>query len=179
MSAPAVDEARYRKGMRLIYVLSAVVCAVVLLLMSGSLPEGVRGAVDVSGLPAVNASINASTMVLLIAGGVAIKLKRIALHRALMLTAFGASTLFLCTYVVYHLFSPGPTRYQGDYRGVYIVILLSHVLLSVVILPLAMGTLFRGLMGAIARHRAWAPITLGIWLYVSVTGVLVYWMAHG
>lgn len=172
--APALDAAWQRP----IAVVSAVVCAVVAFLVLGPRPDGVAGSVDVSGLPAINATLNTATAVLLLAGHAAIKTRRVLLHRRLMLSAFATSTTFLLTYIAYHWFSAGPTRYDGPYRGVYLFVLLTHIVLAAGILPLALHTLVRALVGAYDRHRRIAPITLAIWLYVSVTGVLIYWMAH-
>jgi len=162
-----------------INVVSAVICAVVALLILGPRPPGVAGAFDVSFLPAVNASLNACTTLILLAGFAAIKARRITLHKRLMITAFVFSAAFLITYVIYHTFSVGPAKYEGAYRGLYLFILFTHIPLAALILPLALTTLARGWLGALARHRRIAPWTLGLWLYVSVTGVAIYWMAHG
>lgn len=164
---------------RVIYALSAVVCAVVAFLLVGPRPEGVAGSVDVSALPWVNAGINSVTTVVLIAGFAAIRAKRVGLHRVLMTTALGLSAVFLVVYVTYHWFSAGPVRYQGDFRYVYLFVLASHILLAIVVLPLALTTWARGWFGAIADHRRIAPATFAIWLYVTVTGVLIVTMAHG
>ncbi len=136
------------------------------------------GSVDVSLLPTVNAGLNATTTTLLVLGFVAIRGKRIAVHRALMTSALATSAAFLVTYVVYHWFKVGPAVYHGDFRGLYLAILLSHIVLAAIILPLALTTWVRGWTGAIARHRRIAPATFAVWLYVSVTGVLIYWMVH-
>lgn len=160
-------------------VLSGAICLVIALLILGPRPEGVAGAVDVRLLPWVNASLNAVTTVLLIAGYLAIRTRRIALHRALMTSALGCSALFLCSYVVYHWFSAGPTPYVGPLRGLYLVVLVTHVVLAATILPAALTTWYRGYSGRIAQHRRIAPTTLGVWLYVSITGVVITLMAHG
>jgi putative membrane protein len=164
---------------RWVLAVSAVVCVVVGALILGPRPDGVAGALDVSALPWVNAGINTVTTALLIAGFVAIRLRRVALHRALMTSALGFSALFLVSYVVYHWFSAGPTRYEGPGRALYLVMLGTHVVLAAVILPAALTTWLRGFGGQIAAHRRIAPATLGAWLYVSITGVLITWMAHG
>lgn len=174
-----VDIAPDQRWQRTIHVISAVLCAVVAFLILGPRPDGVAGAIDVSALPAVNASVNGLTSLVLVAGFVAVRSKRIVLHRRLMLTAFGLSTVFLLSYVTYHWFSVGPARYKGEWRALYFVILFTHIPLAAIILPLALTTLTRGWTGAIARHRRIAPLTLALWLYVSVTGVAIYWMAHG
>lgn len=164
---------------RAVYAASLTVCAVVALLMFAPRPEGLAGAVDVSALPWVDAGLNAVTAVLLLAGFAAIKTKRVVLHRRLMTSALATSTLFLLTYVTYHTFSAGPARYEGPWRGVYLFALLTHVVLAAVILPAALTTWLRGYTGAVDGHRRIAPPTLAVWLYVSVTGVLITWMAHG
>jgi putative membrane protein len=162
-----------------INILSGVICLVVAVLILGPRPPGVAGAIDVSALPAVNASLNACTTLILIAGFTAIRLRRITLHKRLMISAFVLSAAFLVTYVIYHTFSAGPAVYEGAYRGLYFFILFTHIPLAAIILPFALTTLARGWLGAIARHRRIAPWTLALWLYVSVTGVAIYWMAHG
>lgn len=162
-----------------IYGLSAVLCLVVAALVLGPVPAGMAGALDVSMLPWVNASLNALTASLLVAGAVSVKLKRIEAHKRLMSTAFGTSTLFLLSYVTYHWFSEGPAVYEGAFRSAYLFVLLSHIVLATIILPLALTTLARGWFGAIPSHKRIAPATLAVWLYVSVTGVLIVWMAHG
>jgi len=130
-------------------------------------------------LPAVNASLNAIATILLLCGFVMIKQGRINVHRRFMLSAFGTSVLFLICYVIYHLNVlskkfPG----QGPIRIVYYVILISHVLLAMSVPPLAIITLTRGLRMRVERHIAIARWTFPIWLYVSVTGVIVYLMLY-
>jgi uncharacterized membrane protein YozB (DUF420 family) len=126
-------------------------------------------------LPAVNASLNALSGVLLVAGYLLIRARRIEQHRRCMIAAFAASSLFLVCYVVYHA-QVGSVRFtrQGFVRPLYYSILITHVTLAVVVVPLAIVTLSRGLHARYDRHRAIARWTLPIWLYVSVTGVLVY-----
>jgi putative membrane protein len=172
---PALDASWQRP----IALVSAVVCAAVAFLILGPRPEGVAGAFDVSRLPWVNAGLNAITTGLLLCGYAAIRTRRMVLHKRLMLSAFATSTAFLASYIVYHWFSAGPARYDGPFRGVYLFVLLTHIVLAAGILPLALNTLVRALVGAYDRHRRIAPTTLAIWLYVSVTGVLITWMAHG
>jgi len=162
-----------------IYALSAVLCLVVAFLVLGPVPAGMAGMVDVSMLPYVNATLNSVTAVLLVAGFVAVKTGRIALHKTLMSSSFGSSTVFLLSYVTYHWFSEGPAVYEGAFRSLYLFVLFSHIVLAAIILPLALTTLARGWFGAIPSHKRIAPATLAIWLYVSVTGVLIVWMAHG
>jgi uncharacterized membrane protein YozB (DUF420 family) len=126
-------------------------------------------------LPAVNATLNAIAGLLLVIGYVLIRARRIQMHRRVMLAAFATSALFLVCYVVYHL-EAGSVRFtrQGFVRPLYFTILVTHVILAAAVLPLALVTLSRALQARYPRHRAIARWTLPIWLYVSVTGVLVY-----
>ena len=134
---------------------------------------------DVTTLPAVNATLNSIAAVLLVCGYVLIRSGRVAQHRVCMLAAFATSTLFLVSYLVYHAqVGSFPFTGQGPIRIVYFTLLISHVSLAVLILPLALVTLRRGLRRDDARHVAIARWTLPIWLYVSVTGVIVYWMLY-
>lgn len=126
-------------------------------------------------LPAVNASLNALSGVLLVTGYVLMRLRRIALHRAFMLAAFGSSVIFLICYLVYHAqVGSVPFPRQGFVRPLYFTILITHVVLAAAVPPLAIVTLTRGLKGRYPQHRRIARWTFPIWLYVSVTGVLVY-----
>jgi len=126
-------------------------------------------------LPAVNAALNATSGVLLLIGWSLIRARRIDLHRRVMIAAFITSSLFLVCYVVYHA-QVGSVRFtrQGFVRPLYFSILITHVTLAALVLPLAIVTLSRGLKARYDRHRTIARWTLPIWLYVSVTGVLVY-----
>ena len=134
---------------------------------------------DVTTLPAVNATLNSIAAVLLVCGYVLIRSGRVAQHRVCMLAAFATSTLFLVSYLVYHAqVGSYPFTGQGPVRIVYFTLLISHVSLAVLILPLALVTLRRGLRRDDTRHVAIARWTLPIWLYVSVTGVVVYWMLY-
>lgn len=133
----------------------------------------------VSDLPALNATLNAVAGILLIVGYREIRLGRIRRHRAAMLAACAASTLFLISYVIYHAHvGSRPFAGRGAIRIVYFTILISHVILAAAILPLALVTLTRALRERFDRHAAIARWTLPIWLYVSVTGVVVYFMLY-
>lgn len=133
----------------------------------------------ISDLPAVNASLNAISAVLLAIGWVLIRRGRREQHRRVMLTAFATSTLFLASYLVYHANAGSrPFTGTGTIRGFYFVILITHIVLAAAVLPLALVTLFRGLQSRFDRHRRIARWTLPIWLYVSVTGVIVYLMLY-
>ncbi len=134
---------------------------------------------EVTQLPAVNATLNGIAATLLAAGYVCIRRGRIDLHRRCMLAAFSTSALFLVSYLVYHAqVGSRPFTGEGPVRVVYFTILVSHIFLAAAILPLAIVTLRRGLRRDDARHAALARWTLPIWLYVSVTGVAVYWMLY-
>jgi putative membrane protein len=126
-------------------------------------------------LPAINASLNALSGVLLVIGYALMRAKRIDLHRRVMIAAFVTSSLFLICYLIYHAqVGSVPFRREGFVRPLYFTILITHVTLAAAVLPLAIVTLTRGLKGRYPRHRAIARWTFPIWLYVSVTGVLVY-----
>jgi putative membrane protein len=131
------------------------------------------------GLPTLNALLNSTAGVLLLLGFVSIKQKKIALHRACMLAAFVVSCVFLVCYVIHHLrVGSVPFRGPAALRPVYFAILIPHVLLAIAVVPLALTTISRGLTGNIAKHRPLARVTLPIWLFVSVSGVVVYWMLY-
>jgi putative membrane protein len=134
---------------------------------------------DVADLPGVNAALNASSGLLVIAGYVAIRGGRIGLHKTCMLTALGVSTAFLGTYLYYH-YHHGSTPFAGpsDVRPIYYTILISHILLAIVVVPMALTTAYLGLRDRLQKHVRLARWTLPIWLYVSVTGVVVYWMLY-
>lgn len=134
---------------------------------------------EVSDLPAVNATLNGVSAALLTAGFVLIRQRRMEAHRRCMLAALATSTLFLASYLVYHYHVGSvPFTRQGPIRIVYFTILISHIVLAAAILPLALVTVWRALGGRFARHAAIARWTLPIWLYVSVTGIAVYWMLY-
>lgn len=135
--------------------------------------------ISVSDLPTLNASLNALCTVLLLVAFVHIKAGRIEQHRKTMLAAFATSVLFLISYVIYHA-QVGSKPYPGTgiLRTIYFVILVPHVILAAAVVPLALVTLRRGLTRQDARHRAIARWTLPIWLFVSVTGVIVYLMLY-
>ena len=133
----------------------------------------------VADLPALNATLNAIAATLLIIGYVKIRQGRMETHRRFMLAAFATSALFLISYVVYHAnVGSRPFPGQGPIRLVYFVILITHVILAAAILPLALITLNYGLRARFERHVPIARWTLPIWVYVSVTGVIVYLMLY-
>ena len=130
-------------------------------------------------LPAINASLNGLSAVFLLLGFIFIRARRISAHRASMLTAFTCSTIFLISYLYFH-FHAGVIRFggQGWIRPVYFTLLTSHTVLAVVIVPLVLITLSRALRERFDLHRAIARWTFPLWLYVSVTGVIVYWLLY-
>jgi uncharacterized membrane protein YozB (DUF420 family) len=135
--------------------------------------------ISLSDLPTVNASLNAIAAVLLVIGWVLIRRGRVRAHRAVMLSALACSVLFLASYLVYH-YQVGSVRFQGTgaVRTLYFSVLLTHTVLAALVPFLAAITLFRALRRHFPRHRAIARWTLPIWLYVSVTGVVVYVMLY-
>ena len=134
---------------------------------------------DISLLPSVNASLNATSALLLIFGYFLIRQRAITGHTICMLLAFGTSTLFLVSYLYYH-YHHGATHFpgRGFVRFLYFAILISHTILAVVIVPLVVTTLFWAFRSRFEKHKAIARITLPIWIYVSITGVVVYWMLY-
>lgn len=141
---------------------------------------GGGGAVDLRFMPAVNASLNALTAGLLCAGFVAVKSGRQQVHRYLMTAAFVSAALFLAGYVAYHA-AHGDTKYtgQGALRAVYFFILATHVLLSMVTLPLAIAALTFAVTRRFAQHKKVTRWLFPLWLYVSVTGVTIFFMLRG
>jgi putative membrane protein len=132
-----------------------------------------------SDLPAVNATLNGLAGAFLLAGYVLIRRGDAVLHKRCMLAALVTSTLFLLSYVTYHAFAGSrPFLGQGPIRFVYFAILISHVVLAAVIVPMALTTARHGLHGQYNRHVRIARWTLPLWLYVSVTGVVIYWMLY-
>ncbi len=133
----------------------------------------------VSYLPHVNACLNATSAVLLITGYAFIRKGNISAHRTCQISALAVSLLFLCSYLIYH-FQHGATRFagQGVARPLYFTVLTSHTILAVAIVPLVTLTFVRAFRADFVKHRRIARITLPLWLYVSVTGVIVYLMLY-
>ncbi len=129
-------------------------------------------------LPTLNAILNGSAAILLIVAFYFIKQKNVKYHRRVMLSAFSVSTLFMISYITYHYQSVAPTEYQGNFPKFYYLILITHIFLAASIIPLALVTLYRGWNMIVDKHRNIARITLPIWLYVSVTGVIIYLMLY-
>ena len=133
----------------------------------------------VADLPGLNATLNSLAAVFLAAGWMAIRRRRIAVHRAFMLAAFATSAAFLVSYLIYHYHvGSRPFEGQGTIRFVYFFILITHVVLAAAIVPLSLVTLVRALARRFDKHRRIARVTLPLWLYVSVTGVVVYVMLY-
>ena len=165
--------------LRIIYILSIVISFAVAFLILGSRPTDIEHyTIDVSMLPAINATLNFITLLLLIAALIFIKNKKITYHQNTMLCAFGTSTLFLTSYIIYHWFKAGPKEYIGEFIFLYYSILISHILLAMIIIPLSLITLYRGWNSQINKHRRIAKITFPIWLYVSITGIVIYLMLY-
>ena len=139
--------------------------------------EGGGTQADLSFMPAVNAALNATAATLLVLGFAAIRSGRRELHKRLMVSAFAASAVFLVGYVLYH-YAHGDTQYQGVgvIRSVYFTVLITHVVLSIAMLPMILTTFYLATRERFAAHKRFARWTLPIWLYVSVTGVVIYFM---
>ncbi len=166
---------RDKKFLTLIAVLSVAIPIVVAVLFF--MPKANNGAVDVSFLPAFHAILNSLTAIALVVGYVNIKRQNTKNHRAAMLVAFGLSAIFLVSYVTYH-FLGERTIYGGEgaLKFIYYFILLTHIVLAVVIVPLVLLSVYFGISNQLTRHRRISRWTFPIWLYVAVTGVLVYLM---
>ena len=126
-------------------------------------------------LPPIYASINAITSILLISALIAIKNKKMKLHRFLMQTAIFCSVIFLLMYVAYHITSV-PTKYEGEMVIIYSVILISHIILSIVVIPLVLHSYLRAYLGDYQAHKKIVKYAYPVWLYVAITGVIVYVM---
>lgn len=138
---------------------------------------GPAGAVDLSFVPAVNAACNAAASACLVTGYLAIRRKAVYLHRICMVTAFAMSAVFLVGYLTYH-YVHGDTKYAGDGlgRAVYLAVLASHIVLSITVVPGCLTSFYFAFTKQFERHRRLNRVFLPIWLYVSVTGVLIYFM---
>lgn len=137
--------------------------------------------ITIQEIPALNAALNATATVLMTAGFVFIRRKRIAAHRACMMSAGFVSALFLVGYVAHKILVRGvhtPFGGEGWIRGIYFIMLMTHIVLAMAIALLVPRTFYLALTGQIDRHRRWARWTFPIWLYVSVTGVLVYFFLY-
>ena len=166
-----------RLAVSVIGALSAAVVVAVAVLLMGRAPAA--GGLDVSALPKLNATLNAGSAILLATGYVFIRRRHVVAHLSCMVGAFVLSTVFLISYVVYHFHAGSrPFAGQGWIRPVYFSLLVTHVVLAAAIVPLALTTIWRALAGRFDRHVWIARWTLPLWLYVSVTGVVIYWMLY-
>ena len=129
--------------------------------------------------PALNALLNATAAILLLCGWVMIRRRRVEVHRRFMIAAFGTSTVFLLSYLLYH-YTAGATRFTGSgwIRSLYFALLISHTVLAVFVPPLAVIAIWNGLKMRVETHRRFARWALPLWMYVSVTGVLVYFFLY-
>lgn len=129
--------------------------------------------------PTLNASLNGMAAVFLLAGFIAIKMKKQKIHQSCMLAAFFVSFIFLLSYLLYH-YNAGSTRFEGEgwIRIVYFSILISHTVLAVAVVPLVIVTLRWALKKDFLKHKKWARRTWPVWMYVSITGVVVYWLLY-
>ncbi len=161
--------------LRIVYIVSAIVFLLVLIL--GSLPKAEHIPDFVSYLPTLNAFLNGTCCILLIASLYFIKKKKISIHKKLNLTAFFLSTIFLLSYVLFHSYgieTKFPT--ENPIRPVYLTILVTHIILAAVVLPMVLVSFYYGLTGKIASHRKLTRWSYPIWLYVTASGVAVYLM---
>lgn len=135
--------------------------------------------ITISDLPTVNATLNTISAVLLTTGFFMIRQRKTGAHRNCMIAAFVVSGLFLTSYLIYH-YHAGSTPFEGSgwIRTIYFAVLIPHIILAALILPLALITLYFALRKQFTKHRRIARWTLPIWLYVSVTGIIVYWMLY-
>ncbi len=170
MNTTLKDEAQIAKFRKLIIIVSIVIPIAVAALF-GIKVEGI----DLSFLPPFYAGINGLTAVLLIGALVAIKSKNMNLHQRLIQTCLALSLLFLLCYVAYHMTSDS-TPYGGEMKALYYFILISHITLSVAVIPVVLFTYLFAWEGKFEKHKKWTRFAFPIWLYVAVTGVIVYYM---
>lgn len=170
MNMESLQPSKLKKAKALIYTASIAIPIVVAVLFGVK----IKG-FDFSFLPPIYASINGITALVLLAALFAIKRKNITLHRKLIRFALLLSILFLACYVAYHMTSDS-TKYGGDYRTLYFIVLVSHILLSIAVVPLVLFTYLMAWKGDFERHKKWTHFTWPIWFYVALSGVIVYLM---
>lgn len=173
-----VFSANDKKAGIVIWAVSLVVFGAVVFLTNFKPLDSLNLGFNVHLLALVNAIINGTVSVLLIWAFVAVKNKKYVLHKNIMLTAIVLSVLFLVSYIGHHLLAP-ETKYGGAHDWlffVYLFILITHIALATIILPFILYTAYRSLSGEYAKHKKLARYTWPLWLYVSITGVLVYWL---
>ena len=168
------NEKKYNKW---IVALSVIIPIAVAILFTNKLSDFGFNVKPLTFLPPIYAGINALTAILLVLAFVAIKKKNVVLHEKLMKTAIGCSVIFLLMYVAYHMTSDS-TKFGGEgaIRTVYFIILITHIALSIVVIPFVLITYVRAITNNIERHKKIARITFPLWLYVAITGVIVYLM---
>jgi putative membrane protein len=167
MSNNNLPSSKYRK----LVVAVSIIIPIAVAALFGIKVEGV----DLSFLPPFYASLNGITAVLLVLALVFIKKGNMKLHQRTIQVCLGISLLFLVCYVAYHMTSDS-TAYEGSYKGIYYFILISHILLSVAVIPVVLFTYLFALEGNYVKHKKYTRFAFPIWLYVAVTGVVVYWM---
>ena len=165
-----MDQSKIAKAKKLIYIVSIVIPIAVAALFSIRI-EGV----DLSVLPPIYAALNGVTAILLVFALVAIKQKNMRLHRLLMRTSLVLSLAFLACYIAYHITSDA-TPYLGDLGTIYYPLLITHIVLSVVVIPLVLLSYLWAWTGDFKRHKKWTRFAFPIWLFVAVSGVVVYFM---
>jgi putative membrane protein len=159
-------------------VLSVVVFGAVIIVLYGMPGRGAAPGTP-GALATVNAVLNGSAACFLLTGYAFIRKRNVKAHRTCMVTAFVLSSLFLITYLLHHAqVGSVPFQHEGWIRGIYLAVLVPHIALAGVIVPLALFTIYRGWTGRISKHRRIARWTLPLWLYVSVSGVVVYLMLY-
>ncbi len=170
MSTTSLHPDKVKNARKLIIVLSIVIPLAVAILFKVKIPG-----YDLSFLPPFYAGINGLTAILLIGALIAIKNKNVSLHQTLIQSSLFLSVLFLLCYVAYHITSDS-TAYKGDLPGVYFPLLISHIVLSVAVIPIVLFTYLFAWQGDFVKHKKWTKFAFPIWLYVAVTGVIVYFM---
>lgn len=173
---PALRSLAAGKAVAAIIALSIAIVAFLVWLIYFKPAAGERSAL-ITALPALNATLNALSSAFLITAYAAVRRGRLSRHVNFIFAALVSSTLFLISYIVYHSFH-GDTKFaaQGVVRPIYFFVLISHILLSVVVVPMILTSLFLALSGRFVAHRRVSRVTFPIWLYVSVTGVLIFAM---
>jgi putative membrane protein len=175
LSDDSTEDRWFLTGIGIVSLLVLVTVGLLLLGRQGQ----IRGGDDISALPTLNAFFNGTSAVLLTVGYLCIRRKIVIAHKVCMLTAFGTSCLFLVSYLIYHSqVGSMPFSGQGWIRVVYFPLLVSHIILAAFIVPFALTTIYRAWNAQLVQHRRIARWTLPLWLYVSVTGVMVYWMLY-
>ncbi len=170
MNMELMEPTKIAKAKKLIYTVSIVIPIAVAALFSIRI-DGV----DLSFLPPIYATLNGSTAVLLVFALIAIKQNNMRLHRLLMTTCLGISLLFLLCYVAYHITSD-PTEYLGSFGMIYYPLLITHIVFSVIVIPLVLLSYLWAWTGDFKRHKKWTRFSFPIWLFVAVSGVVVYLM---